>query len=182
MNDADIRRIVRGVVDELRERLEPRAYYTPPQVAKRLAVDPGKVIGWIRRGELRAVNIAERLYGRARWRIPSDELDAFIRRRTSSPPVETPRRAYGQRRPPVYRDDDIRWNYPPEHLVRLSAKAMPYIESWHENLEIAIERFRARRGITVKAVDVLALDESDSIQEFLKNKAKRTGQGGSNGG
>ena len=45
------------------------AYVTPPRLAKRLAVSPEKVLGWIRRGELRAVDVADKQGGRPRWRI-----------------------------------------------------------------------------------------------------------------
>jgi len=44
------------------------AYLTPPQVAKRFAVDPAKVLCWIRGGELRAVDLATRTGGRPRYR------------------------------------------------------------------------------------------------------------------
>lgn len=37
---------------------------TPPQVAKMFGVNAGKVVGWIRSGELRAVNIAAKTSGR----------------------------------------------------------------------------------------------------------------------
>ena len=82
--DADLERIIHGVVDALKVDC-PRPFYTPPQVAKRFRVHAAKVLGWINRGELRAVNIADREGGRARWRIASESLDDFLRRRESSP-------------------------------------------------------------------------------------------------
>lgn len=62
---------------------------TPPQVGRQLGVTPEKVIGWIRRGELRAANLATTLKGRPRYRIAPDDLDSFLVRRTVAPP--TPR-------------------------------------------------------------------------------------------
>jgi len=62
-----------------------RAYLTPPQVAARLGVDPSKVLGWIRSGELRAANIATRRGGRARWVISELDLAAFLAARAAVP-------------------------------------------------------------------------------------------------
>ena len=61
------------------------AWLTPPQVAEQLAVDPSKVIVWIKRGELVAVNLASRIDGRARYRISAEALGEFLRRRTATP-------------------------------------------------------------------------------------------------
>lgn len=72
------------------------AYLTPPQYAERLGVDVAKVHIWIRRGELRAINVAETLNGRPRWRIPPDAVVEFEERRTARPPAAKPRR---RRRP-----------------------------------------------------------------------------------
>jgi hypothetical protein len=75
------------------------SYLTPPQVAERFAVDAHKVICWIRRGELRAVNVATSTGGRPRYRIAPADLAVFeasravtspaprIRRRRSDPGV-----------------------------------------------------------------------------------------------
>jgi excisionase family DNA binding protein len=66
---------------------------TPPVVARILGVDPSKVLGWIRRGELRAVNVATSSGGRPRWRIAPSDLKAFLQRRQSrAPVVPQPRR------------------------------------------------------------------------------------------
>jgi len=50
-------------------------YLTPPTIAKRLGVKPDRVIGWIRRGELRAVNLGDGT--RPRWKVKPCDLDAF---------------------------------------------------------------------------------------------------------
>ena len=42
---------------------------TPPQVAKRLGVNPDKVLHWIRKGELHAVNVTVKPGGRPKYRI-----------------------------------------------------------------------------------------------------------------
>ena len=59
-------------------------------LARRLGVAPGKVLVWIRSGELRAVDLAERRGGRPRWKIMPAALDEFLSARASQPP--TPRR------------------------------------------------------------------------------------------
>jgi len=71
---------------------DPR-YFSPPQLAKRFGVNAGKVLGWIHSGELRAVNVAEKLTGRARWRISPADLAVFEQRRSAvAPPRSRPRR------------------------------------------------------------------------------------------
>ncbi len=63
---------------------------SPAALARRLGVHPGKVRGWIRSGELRAVDLAENASGRPRWKIMPDAADEFLLSRQSTPP--TPRR------------------------------------------------------------------------------------------
>jgi hypothetical protein len=65
---------------------------TPPQVAKLWGVSPEKVIGFIRRGELRAVNLASRLGGRPRYRIDPRDMEAFERARTAIPKLSPRKR------------------------------------------------------------------------------------------
>ena len=73
---------------------QPR-YLTPPEVASRLRVSPEKVLGWIRKGELRAVNVGNGF--RPRYRIHPDDFEDFLRRREVQPPPRTERR---RRNPP----------------------------------------------------------------------------------
>ena len=59
-------------------------YLTPPQVAKRLAVDPCRVRAWIVNGSLRAVNLGDgRL--RPRYRVSEADLAVFLAARTATP-------------------------------------------------------------------------------------------------
>jgi helix-turn-helix protein len=74
-------------------------YLTPPQIARRFGVEPAKVLSWIRCGDLSAINMAERLNGRPRWRVSQSSLDSFLVARTSRPAQKTmPRR---RKRPEV---------------------------------------------------------------------------------
>ncbi len=71
----------------------PDAYLTPPVVARRYGVSVDKVLAWIHRGELAALNLADRLGGRPRWRISPEALAAFERSRSATPPpAQAPRR------------------------------------------------------------------------------------------
>ena len=72
-----------------------RPFLTPPGVAKLLRVSPDKVHGWIRRGDLKAVNVGNGF--RPRYRVSRANLDAFLATREVQPPPERPRR---NRQPP----------------------------------------------------------------------------------
>lgn len=65
-------------------------FSTPPEIAERLRVDPAKVVGWIRAGELRASNVATKRTGRPRWRISEADLQAFLAARMPNPPTPRP--------------------------------------------------------------------------------------------
>src|SRR5437868_6901944 len=92
----------RSVVDLGRQRSEwsrtmddgnsenERQYLTPPDIAKLLRVSPEKVLGWICRGELKAVNVSNGF--RPRFRVSRDKLDAFFAAREVQPPPAHPRR------------------------------------------------------------------------------------------
>lgn len=67
-------------------------YLTPPELAERLRIDPGKVIAWIRAGELRAANVATSRGGRPRWRISELDLETFLASRAAIPRQKTQRR------------------------------------------------------------------------------------------
>jgi Helix-turn-helix domain len=62
-----------------------RSKLTPPQVARRFGISPDKVVGWIRCGELRGVNIAAKPNGRPRYVVDEADLAAFEMRRAAQP-------------------------------------------------------------------------------------------------
>jgi len=66
-------------------------FLSPPAVARRLAVKPERVIGWIRRGELRALNVGDGKQ-RPRYRVSEADLLAFEQRRAVVPPAKPSRR------------------------------------------------------------------------------------------
>lgn len=80
----------------------PSRWLSPPQVAEQLGIDPEKVIAWIRRGELNAVNVAENIGGRPRYRIDPQELAAFLQRRSTSPAPKPVRRRKASGYTPKY--------------------------------------------------------------------------------
>jgi len=63
----------------------------PLRVPDELGIDQGKVLDWIRRGELAAVNIAHRANGKPRWRISATAKAAFLASRCNSPQPTTPK-------------------------------------------------------------------------------------------
>src|SRR5262245_51650148 len=78
-------------------------YWSVPAVGELLAVSSDKILGWIRRGELVAVNVAKRPERRPRWRISNDELQRFLRARQSQP-VPAARRARRDDGPVFFRN------------------------------------------------------------------------------
>jgi excisionase family DNA binding protein len=67
-------------------------FLTPPQIARMLKVKPDKVRAWIRKGRLKATNMATNNGGRARYRVEWADFHAFIRERQIQPPVSRRRR------------------------------------------------------------------------------------------
>jgi len=65
---------------------------TPPEVAKLLRITSDKVLGWIRSGELRSMNVAAKTGGRPRYRVAEEDLTAFLARRAVVPPPPVRRR------------------------------------------------------------------------------------------
>jgi excisionase family DNA binding protein len=61
------------------------AYLTPPEFARQLRVKASKVIGWIRSGELAAIDTAPRGALRPRYRISREAVESFERRRAVVP-------------------------------------------------------------------------------------------------
>lgn len=78
------------------EPIEP--FLTPSEVAKILKVSPETVIGWIRKAELRAVNVGSGTR-RSRFRVSKESLDEFLRLREVQPPA--PRQSRRRRTEPV---------------------------------------------------------------------------------
>lgn len=78
-------------------------WFTPPQVARSRQLRVGKVLAWIRTGELAAVNCAERRGGRPRWRISAEALAAFDAARSNRAAF----RARPPPRPKRRRDDGV---------------------------------------------------------------------------
>jgi excisionase family DNA binding protein len=137
-------------------------WITPPQVARQFAVSVEKVLAWIRNGELRAMNVAQRLGGRPRWRISPAALEEFIKRRESaaSPPVQKSRSSINwssvDGRGKVIREDDgrIAANIPHEERVRRMAKLMAAREfgggaDWEPYVHRAITRYAEKTGVHV---------------------------------
>ncbi len=67
-----------------------RPYLTTREAARLLRVSADKVLAWIRRGELGAVNLSNR--SRPQYRISPDDLDTFLKAREVQPPLKRPRR------------------------------------------------------------------------------------------
>jgi len=57
------------------EREVPRL--TPPEIARLYRVSPGKVLQWIRTGQLAAINVATTTKGRPRYLVAPDALSEF---------------------------------------------------------------------------------------------------------
>lgn len=69
------------------------AGYTVRDVARRHRVGVGRVIGWINRGELRALNRRDDRSGRPAYVILPEALADFEKRRqVATPPPKSPRR------------------------------------------------------------------------------------------
>jgi hypothetical protein len=82
----------------------PHRGLTISDVARRYRVKRGKVLNWILRGELRAINVAEALCGTPRWVVTPDDVAEFERRRTSAPIKRPPPRKRQQDEEDFYPD------------------------------------------------------------------------------
>jgi hypothetical protein len=72
--------------------IAPRKKITPPALAAQWGIDVGKVITWIKRGELRAVNLALDPNGRPRYAIDQADIAVFEASRAVTPPAPRTRR------------------------------------------------------------------------------------------
>ncbi len=66
--------------------------FTTAEVAKRYRVGEDKVRGWIRRGELLAVNTSATMSGKPRWVVTAEALADFEKRRAGGQPPKPERR------------------------------------------------------------------------------------------
>ena len=70
-----------------------KRYYSPPELAALWGIKAERVIGFIRNGELRAVDLsANPGIGRPRFKIPMDAITEFENRRAGCQREPTPRR------------------------------------------------------------------------------------------
>jgi hypothetical protein len=68
------------------------SWFTPREVARQRRVRVSTIFGWIRRGELEAINHADTRLGKPRWKISTAALEAFDLARSSRPTIPPPRR------------------------------------------------------------------------------------------
>ncbi len=66
--------------------------YSVTDLCIRWKVGADKIRAFLRRGELVGVNLATNLSARRQWRITSESVERFERRRTSTPPPKPARR------------------------------------------------------------------------------------------
>lgn len=79
--------------------MSDQAFLTPPELGRRWGVNPAKVIGWIRSGELDAIDLSSRPgIGRPRYRISTEAIELFESRRAAGA-VSTSQRPKRTRRP-----------------------------------------------------------------------------------
>lgn len=69
-----------------------RGWFSPREVAAQRRVRVGKVVGWIRNGELEAVNHATSTLAAPRWKVSAESLARFDMARSSRLLVSTPSR------------------------------------------------------------------------------------------
>ncbi|MHC4405429.1 MAG: helix-turn-helix domain-containing protein [Planctomycetota bacterium] len=66
--------------------------YTVRDLCDRYGVGEHTILGWIRSGELQAIDVSRNRGGKPRWRITKEALEAFELVRTHSPPPPRTRR------------------------------------------------------------------------------------------
>jgi hypothetical protein len=81
---------------------KPGRGLSPRDLCHRYKVGLDKVLGWIRRGELKAVNVATALCGKPRWVVTPEAIAEFERMRAGGLPPKKERRR--QRNPPDFVD------------------------------------------------------------------------------
>ncbi len=73
-------------------------FLTPPEIAKTLRVSSEKVLGWIRKAELTAINVGNGT--RPRYRVRREDLESFLKSREVRPPAPRARRTRQVQRQP----------------------------------------------------------------------------------
>jgi helix-turn-helix protein len=75
---------------------------TTRQIAELYAVNMDKVVGWIRSGQLAAIDVSQRAGGRPRYRVDAADLAEFEEsRRVRTAPVPTQRRSRRRQSGPI---------------------------------------------------------------------------------
>lgn len=67
-------------------------HYTPKEIAADLQVDENKVTGWIRTGQLIAVDVSHKRGGKARYRISEESYQTFLLSRQTEAKTPTKRK------------------------------------------------------------------------------------------
>ncbi len=77
-------------------------YFRPRDVSKALDVKYDVVLEFIRRGDLKAINVATNPHGRPRWRIPETSIQTFAAARSAQ--TEPPMKRIRRRRDPAVKE------------------------------------------------------------------------------
>lgn len=76
-----------------RQKLAPsRRKISPPELAAMWGIGVGKILDWIHRGELRAIDVSSKQGGRPRYLIDLADVAAFETARSVQPPMPSARR------------------------------------------------------------------------------------------
>lgn len=66
--------------------------FSVKDLCERFAVGEHTILGWIKRGELKAIDVSRKQGGRPKWRIKEEALVAFEQQRTPMPMLPQKRR------------------------------------------------------------------------------------------
>jgi hypothetical protein len=79
-----------------------RKWFTPPEIGERYGVSADKVVRWIKDGSLKAINVAQQIGKRPRFRVSEADLLIFEKLRSAVPTTPTPRRKRKQEKMTEY--------------------------------------------------------------------------------
>ena len=68
-----------------------REFLTPPEIRRKLRIRQSKVLGWIKNGDLPAIDVSEGRGRRPRYRVRKSDLDAFLAARAVVPAAKPER-------------------------------------------------------------------------------------------